>query len=501
MINIDESHPGASELLRLGAISVARSFVWGSRCAVDKTIEETIMKHSKSKCGAGSGSGMGLSGITGNENAYQRWVKTTQERAKYVADTLSMADMLSENTQGKKHKDVRPSEIQKSEKYVKKTMDTICSFMNPFETEDHEAVFCLSSGAPASKDIAKDVLRADEYGKAAKDIFITTRLKNNDLFFQPVKRSNLKTMADMNKTVRVTTSKAKSVEYRDQGNATMALLIKYQSVACKLDFHALMKFTITPLPYSIATADGYFAKTNKATGLHFVLQDVDDSMMPPPSETLVIEDGNADFYCLRVLPWVFTKKAHSIFDIVPTRPDFIFSTDMYHENSIKTQERIRRCCGPKLQITNCTKHPKEWKLFLSNSAKKDQLCHILDDVWGDGSMAERIGAREVTIIDQGRAFQITQTSGKVTKREIVSLYSTQEETDTRVVIYCLYAVEKGYKYVRVRSPDSDVFFILLHQAANINVTILFETGTGNKKRLINITVIANENTQLYSTAL
>ena len=51
--NIEESHPGATELLRRGAISVARSFVPGSRCPVDKTIEETFMKHAKSKGGSG----------------------------------------------------------------------------------------------------------------------------------------------------------------------------------------------------------------------------------------------------------------------------------------------------------------------------------------------------------------------------------------------------------------------------------------------------------------
>ena len=69
--NLDESHPGATELLQRGAISVARSFIPGNRCAVDKTMEETFMKHAKSRSGAG-GSGTGISGIAGNYDAYQR---------------------------------------------------------------------------------------------------------------------------------------------------------------------------------------------------------------------------------------------------------------------------------------------------------------------------------------------------------------------------------------------------------------------------------------------
>ena len=51
MANIEESHPGATELLERGAISGPRSFIPGCQNAVDKTIEEIIMKHAKSHGG------------------------------------------------------------------------------------------------------------------------------------------------------------------------------------------------------------------------------------------------------------------------------------------------------------------------------------------------------------------------------------------------------------------------------------------------------------------
>ena len=53
----------------------------------------------------------------------------------------------------------------------------------------------------------------------------------------------------------------------------------------------------------------------------------------------------------------------------------------------------------------------------------------------------------------------------------------------------------------MRSPDSDIFFILLHHASNLNIVILYETGTGNKRRLINVTLLAEEYTQVLSSAL
>ena len=80
-------------MLRAGAISVARSYVPGNRCAVDKTIEETFMKLAKSHGGSG-GCGAGLTGILTNFNAYQRWVKTTHERAQYVDVTYANLEAI-----------------------------------------------------------------------------------------------------------------------------------------------------------------------------------------------------------------------------------------------------------------------------------------------------------------------------------------------------------------------------------------------------------------------
>jgi hypothetical protein len=54
--NLSYCSPGSTYLLKRDAISVARSFVSGNRCPVDKTMEETLMKHSKSHRGAGGGS-------------------------------------------------------------------------------------------------------------------------------------------------------------------------------------------------------------------------------------------------------------------------------------------------------------------------------------------------------------------------------------------------------------------------------------------------------------
>ena len=44
----------------------------------------------------------------------------------------------------------------------------------------------------------------------------------------------------------------------------------------------------------------------------------------------------------------------------------------------------------------------------------------------------------------------------------------------------------GYKVAHIKSPDSDIFFILLYHNSYLNIEVLFESGRGNRKRLQNI---------------
>ena len=84
----------------------------------------------------------------------------------------------------------------------------------------------------------------------------------------------------------------------------------------------------------------------------------------------------------------------------------------------------------------------------------------------------------VLFICEGKAFKLTSSVGVHTVREeLAEIDSTQKESDSRVVLYCQSAKNQGYKYVTVKSPDRDVFFILVYYAKRIeNISYLFETG-------------------------
>ena len=199
----------------------------------------------------------------------------------------------------------------------------------------------------------------------------------------------------------------------------------------------------------------------------------------PATETLVIYDGNATFYQMKEVPGNFRLICQKLFDMM-SKCDVIFSTDSYKQDSIKAIERQRRGTSEKLIIRGAsTKKPADWKAFLANNDNKEQFINLLVSEWSRDEYASKIKGRYVTVVSNGAALQLTSHDGMKTQKTVIAqLESSQEESDTRVVVYCKYAAEKGYHFCHVKSPDSDVFFILLHHCQTIgNLSIFFDTGS------------------------
>ena len=76
--------------------------------------------------------------------------------------------------------------------------------------------------------------------------------------------------------------------------------------------------------------------------------------------------------------------------------------------------------------------------------------------------------------------------------EIYSIKSNQEETDTRLILYIRYAESLGFPTVVVRTPDSDIFFILLFHVSSFNIGIYIDTGIEKNQKLTNISELAEE---------
>ena len=155
LTNIDMSHPCAKELLQKGGIAVARSMLPGALSAVDKTMEETFMKFSKS---AG-----GFSGIFHMFGAYEKWCRTSSARAQYYEKLLEMCGLIDnpECPKRGKHREMERAEIEKGEKAVQRVMPAIKNFTNPFEAPDKTNLYNTASGAPVSQEVEIDVMEAE----------------------------------------------------------------------------------------------------------------------------------------------------------------------------------------------------------------------------------------------------------------------------------------------------------------------------------------------------
>ena len=334
LCNVETSHPGATDLLKRGAISVSRSFIPGNCSDVDKTMEETFMRHAKSH---GSG-GCGISGILTNQEAYQRWVRTTHARSQYVNSMFNLADIQKSDSH--EHRDHRPTEIIRSQKFTLRAIEAIQSFLSPFEVDSQDKLVILSSGQAATDEIAKDVLRAEEVGKNARDAFIEDRLKKAKNFFQPIKRQSLKTLGEMKKKTTIKSLGNKVVQYKQQGNVAFHLFLRSQQLGIQVNLEELVKFPLTSVPYSLATADGFFCKTDKSKSFHHLTKGVVDAVEPDMKDTLTIYDGNAYFYMMKDIPSNFELICRKVFAMMYTRGDAVFSTDTYIPGSVKVTYNI-----------------------------------------------------------------------------------------------------------------------------------------------------------------
>ena len=205
------------------------------------------------------------------------------------------------------------------------------------------------------------------------------------------------------------------IQYQEQGNIAFKLLVKSHTQDKGINLEEVMKYTLVSIPPSLGTQDGFFSKTNKAAILHYLLEDSSKEQLNSPDDALFIFDGMALIHTLTNLPPTCGEIALQILDHIKSKKHFLFSTDSYHSESIKSQERLRRGTSDKIILGGpCTRKPYDFKAFLANDENKSQLCELLLHVWGNEEAASRLKETEnAMLIVQGKAFSFHIDKGKV----------------------------------------------------------------------------------------
>ncbi|GFO42730.1 hypothetical protein PoB_006923500 [Plakobranchus ocellatus] len=145
----------------------------------------------------------------------------------------------------------------------------------------------------------------------------------------------------------------------------------------------VLKYPLSPVPWSLSSPGGLPLKINKATLLHKLentfncFESQDFSRQP---DTAYIIDGNALLHCLPSGPDTFKDFAKQAFRSLPQAASVHFETDTYKPYSKKSCECLRSGSSTSksyvLQVS-ATKVPKNFKEFLSNDGKKKALISFL----------------------------------------------------------------------------------------------------------------------------
>jgi hypothetical protein len=194
------------------------------------------MKHSISHGGGSAG----FSGLLSNYDTYQRWVQAAHEIVQFVKGALAMVDMLADDSDAKTHRDLRRTEIERSEANVVKVADAIVGFINPFEMEQKPewnkktscTVFHLVRLLPQRLNAT---LYLQKHSVLTKVDLISERLEMHGKFFDPIKRLNLKTLSELAKKTTIKSSQNKIIEYRQLSNIAFQLLVRSQCDDLRID--------------------------------------------------------------------------------------------------------------------------------------------------------------------------------------------------------------------------------------------------------------------------
>jgi ferredoxin-NADP reductase len=109
------------------------------------------------------------------------------------------------------HKDLRCSQITQSEEDTVKVMQTVRNFVDFFEVENKNVLYCLFSGTMAPNEVENYLRSVDTTGQAAYMQFIREQLLERRVNFNvPIKKLKLKTFTKIAKTVKVATKSKKT---------------------------------------------------------------------------------------------------------------------------------------------------------------------------------------------------------------------------------------------------------------------------------------------------
>lgn len=204
-------------------------------------------------------------------------------------------------------------------------------------------------------------------------------------FYDTIKLNKLKTFSSISKKKKVSTD-GKTMILKANRSLFGRIIIIGQNR--KIDVRELLQYSFGPLPWSLATTEGYPRRTNKAVLATSLQKDVQLADGLPRNSATII-DGMSLVQKLNVggEQTTFGVVASSLLTNVlhegsqSSRIDVVFDT--YRDISIQNAERTMRgeVAGVQLSHINATQLVKQWRMFLSEVKNKTSLIKFISQEW------------------------------------------------------------------------------------------------------------------------
>ena len=452
---------------------------------IDYTLETTENKALK-----GQG---GIIGLTMRGSALSRWFLSRPITAKYslvFSEELLCALAKDKSKKKKKHHSSSKAAVKRWDDDVRK-METMFqnSYIDPFNMHASDKLVNFASGVVATEEVQASMIGALDRGMDIAEQFVRERLvvpngdaKPSKSLYATLKKSNVKTMTDMKKKVKV-----KNKEVCMNGEV-MYLRLLAINASKKVPMTRVMAYENTPVPISLFTDEGIMHGGTKSDFMHKL-----EELLPEHLQNLkdvegcdaVIHDGNAVVHTMgepartdKTFQDMSSKFQAKILNITSeelnssncSQIHIVF--DKYNMQSIKASTREKRgdTGGTTFlhHVAQDVALPKKWPSFLSCGQNKAGLARCYTD-YVESHIGEHFVHGQCVYLSGGKGDHITKISNTV---ESIG-NSDQEEADTRLILHAILAAEGGAKSIVINSPDTDVLMLLLHHRPRIHADRLY----------------------------
>ena len=217
------------------------------------------------------------------------------------------------STKRPQHKEEKASRLKKDEQAVEKVVAVLSMWRNPFKDDEGDVLCNIASGISAPEDVKTDLLCADNTGKDKAMKFVRDRLVSETIpFHDTLPKLKLCTFKSSVKALKVNV-KDKEVIVKADCNFFARMLVIAQSRA--MDLQHVLKFSIGPVPWSLATPDGQLRKTTKAVLLNLLEKGL-QPLTAVPDDTVCMLDVTALLQSMPCSQRTFGELAEAVFAVV-----------------------------------------------------------------------------------------------------------------------------------------------------------------------------------------